>query len=250
MTFNRIIIIILALLSTEAIFGQQITNQNVLAKINTEEVNDVIGIKSTVTNKEGDIKSLRYVQYIINTNLETTQSNRDEQSSRFILNAYESKELNVTSINKNIKDKVTALLLVYDADDKLVAKDRLVIINDNETKKKLKKTIGSQQLNDGISLTGIVTDNTKTKSGRDFYREFFSVYTLRQIKAKQIINIEEKLSLGRNTNIVITADGKIIHQFPARPNTDFIKQMTRVTIEQLNRHIQNIEKQKQLITQY
>jgi len=244
MPFNRIVIIIIILCS-KTIFGQQITNQQVLAKINTEEVNDVINIKSTATNKEGDIKSLRYVLYIIKTNLQTSQSNREEKTNRFILNAYQSKDLEVTSINKNIKDKITALLLIYNEDNKLIGKDRLVVINDNEAKKEVKKVIGSQQVNDGISITGIVTDNTKTKSGRDFYREFFSVYTLRQINAKQIINIEEKLSLGRNTNIVISADGKVIHQFPARRNTDFIKQMTQVTIEQLNRHIQSIERQKQ-----
>lgn len=247
---KQIAILIFGLLFVSVFYAQQITNQDVIAKIKIEQVGETINIKGTATNTTEVIKSLRYNMLVIKKNLETSNLSRSEQDGRFTLTANASKELSLSTINRNIKDKVTVLLLIYDSQNKLLGKDRLVVLNDDEKKENKNVVIGSQKVNDGITLRGVVIDDTKTKSGRDFYTLFFSRYNLSQIKAKQIINIEERLSLGRNTNIIIEVDRTIIHQFPARPNRDFLKQMVEATMTNLVRYLQNIEKQKTLIKQY
>lgn len=248
MSIKKYITLIFSLLGLQLFYGQQLTNKDVVAKIKTEEVNDLINIKATANNTQDDIKSLRYEMVVVKTNPETNNISRSKQSGSFILEAFKTKELSTVSINKNGKDKITILLFIYGAQDKLLGKDRIVAINDDEPAKGVKQQAKVEK--DGAFIRGIVTDNTKTKSGRDFYRKFYSEYLLANINAKQIINIEEKLSLGRNTNIIITADGKQIHQFPARPNTDYITQMAAITFAQFNRYKQEIKNQKTSITQY
>ena len=98
----------------------QVTNKDVVAKIKTEEISELIKITSTVTNNTDVIKSLRYVAYVFKENPQSKNVSRNEQSGRFVLQGNEQKILCTTNINRKIKDKVTAVLLIYDSDDDIV----------------------------------------------------------------------------------------------------------------------------------
>lgn len=230
-------------------FHAQITNKEIVAKIVTTKVDeDFIKIDAKANSNTDIVYSLRYIMSVIKTNPETLNSNKNEQSGRFVLQSYQEKILSTTTINQNIKDKVTVLLLVYDTNDNLVAKDRLVVLNDNKIKKQPK--VNPPKEDDYVGLRGIVTENTKTKPGHDFYRLFYSNYTLKKINGKRIVKVNEKISLGRNTVIEVKIDNTIVHQFFVRPTRDFLIKESERAIYRVSKFFINLEKQKAYIKNY
>jgi len=98
---------------------------------------------------------------VIKTNRETSNTSRSQQSGRFVLESNETKEVATTSINQNIKDKVTVLLLIYDTEDKLLGKDRFVVLNDDSSEQmKEVVVVTPPKEDDYVGFRGIVTDNT------------------------------------------------------------------------------------------
>ncbi|MBJ6369588.1 CsgE family curli-type amyloid fiber assembly protein [Snuella sedimenti] len=222
----------------------QVTNKEIVAKIKFENVDDFINIKGTATNTLDVIKSLRYIMHVIKTNKKTSNISKSTQEGRFTLLASESKELSSATINQNEKDKVTIILLIYDDEDVLLGKDRLVLLNNDSPPTKV------QMPNDGIEILGIVTEDTKTKAGRDFYEFFYSMYNLNQIKGSKIVNISERLSLGRNTIIQISIDNSVVDEFFVKPNQEYLEQKAKLSIRKVFKYFQDIKKQKKYITQY
>ncbi|AXT19317.1 hypothetical protein D7030_13135 [Flavobacteriaceae bacterium AU392] len=250
MSLKKHIILVVGLLFSLSFYAQQITNQEVIAKIETESIDDIINIKGIAISNTEVFKSLRYVMYVIKTNPVNSNTSRGEHQGRFTLLPNEAKQLGFTGINKNTDDKVTVILLIYDDNDKLIGKDRRVALNDDEAEKKTIQLVDEKKENDGVKIIAIVTESTKTKPGRDFYNYFSSSYRLSQISGKGSIHILEKLSLGRNTTIDVLVDNKVVNSFFVRPNQEYLEQMTTITIQNIRRHFQNLEKQKNYITQY
>ncbi|GGI58174.1 CsgE family curli-type amyloid fiber assembly protein [Winogradskyella haliclonae] len=248
--FNKLFVLFFCLLFSGNIYSQ-ITNQEVVAKIKTEAISELIKIDVTATNNTDLIKSLRYVSYVYKKNPRTNNVSRNEQSGRFVLQATEKKILASTTVNNVTKDKVTVVLLIYDSDNQLVAKDRLVVINNNE--EQIKKTVlNSPELaEDGYAgFRGIITEDTKTKPGRDFFIEFSSAYRLNQINGKEIVKIKEKFSFGRNTIMEVIIGNTIVHRFFVNPKRDFILEQTKIAIKNVLRYFVTLEKNKSLIRQY
>ncbi|WP_165764788.1 CsgE family curli-type amyloid fiber assembly protein [Winogradskyella aurantia] len=230
----------------------QITNKDVVAKIKTEKVLDLITITGTVESKTPVIKSLRYVMYVYKENPETSNVSKNEQSGRIVLQPNDRKELSQTRINQNTKDKVTVLLLVYDLDDYLVAKDRLVVLNDDEKGKKV-ITVEEDDANENEGFTGfrgIVIEDTKTKPGRDFYLDFYSNYRLKGINGKEVVKITEQFSFGRNTIMEVSVGGTIVYRFFVQPTRDFIEKQSDQAIIAVAKRLIALENQKNFIRQY
>jgi hypothetical protein len=140
--------------------------------------------------------------------------------------------------------------LVYDTEDNLLGKDRLVVLNDdisNKTEKDREEVVAKED--DYVGFRGIVTEQTKTKPGHDFYKQFYSEYLLRGINGKRVVKIIESISLGRNTVIEIRIDNTLVHQFNVVPRTDFLKQQSNLAIILVSRYFQELEKQQALINQ-
>ncbi|WP_370391500.1 CsgE family curli-type amyloid fiber assembly protein [uncultured Winogradskyella sp.] len=232
------------------ILSAQITNQEIVAEIKTEEVLDLITVTGVVKSKTEIIESLRYVMYVYRENLETSNVSKNEQSGRVVLDPNASKELSKTTINKTIKDKVTVLLMIYDLDDKLVAKARSVILNDDEEKEKPEVKQLAEQEREYIGLRGIVMEETKTKPGRDFYIDFYSNYRLRGINGKEVVKITEQFSFGVNTIMEVSVGGKVVYRFFVQPTSDYIKKQSQQAIIAVARQLMALENQKNLIRQY
>ncbi|WP_345008064.1 CsgE family curli-type amyloid fiber assembly protein [Snuella lapsa] len=214
-----------------------------MAKIKFENVDDFISVKGTATNTLDVIKSLRYSMHVIKANNKTSNTSKSTQEGRFTLLANETKELSGTTINQDEKDKVIVILLIYDDEDVLLGKDRLVLSNNNVP-------VEAKIPNDGIEILGIVTEDTKTKAGRDFYEFFYSMYNLNQIKGSKIVKISERLSLGRNTIIQISIDNSVVDEFFVKPNQEYLEQRAKLSIRKVFKYFQDIKKQKKYITQY
>ena len=104
--------------------------------------------------------------------------------------------------------------------------------------------------NEGIQLYGLVTETTKTKPGRDFYDFFYQKYQLSQNPENKIIEIDEMISFGRTTRIMVKIENQIIFQFFSRPKLDYLEEMAENALQRVNRYFQDLRKQKQQIMQY
>ncbi len=266
-----ILFLLVAVLTGNIMFGQSY-NKEVEAKISMSNNNEFIEITGIAFNKSEITQSLRYVLSVIKKNAENSNSSKNDQSGRIVLKPSEKNELSKTTINADAKDRIIILLLIYDLDDKLVGKDRVVINDTNEpeentlqnimednkllveTKKNNNESPNSEDVNqearDGIELTGIVTENTKTKPGRDFYKLFYSNYSSKNIKGSRVVNINEVQAFGINTKIEIKIDNTVVWEFFARPKYDYLKSMAEIAVQRVNAYFQNMERNAQIVRRY
>lgn len=259
MNFKSKIAIICTILLATINYAQNF-NESVEAKIRVSEVEDAIEITGTAYNKTEINQSLRYELSIIKKNPENGNLSKNNQNGRFVIAPGEKKELATTRINKSEKDQVIVLLLIYNLDDELVGKDRFAR-NENtqqtqqeNIKKKIQELEDSKDVSesdeDGISLTGIVIENVKTKPARDFYKLFYSEYMLTDLKTKKIIRVDEELQMGNSTIIKVFVDDKMIFQFFVNPNKEYLKSKSKQTIQIIGRYLAYLQKNKEVFQHY
>lgn len=266
---NLLLLMFLVFIAVNTMYSQ-IYNEKVEAKIQMNTNNEFLEISGTALNKTEITQSLRYVLSVIKKNDQNSNSSKNDQSGRVVLQASEKLDLSKTSINKDVTDRIIILLLIYDFKDNLLGKDR-VVINDNpeaeknafqniieDNKMLLKSETGqisinedvNQEARDGIELTGIVTENTKTKPGRDFYKLFYSNYSSKNINGSKVVSINELMAFGTNTKIQISIDNTVVWEFFARPKYDYLKSMAEVAVQRVNAYFQNMERNAQIVRRY
>ena len=225
-------------------FYSQTKEVEVKAKIVLEDVEGNIKITGTAENLTDIIQSLTYKLSVIKKNIKTENRSTNAQEGVFTLEANENKNLSTTQINRSSEDEIIILLLFYDENNQIVSKDRVVISDE----KKNDKVIILEE--DGFDLTGIVTDDTKTKIGKDFYDSFYYLYRDYNLNAKQIVKISEELSFGRNTKIVIMIENDVVFEFLARPDEEFLEAMAKTALYETYQFLKKLENEKKFITQY
>lgn len=103
---------------------------------------------------------------------------------------------------------------------------------------------------DGFELIGIITDDTKTKAGKDFYDIYYFKYNDVRINSKKIVTVSEELSFARNTKIIISIDNNVVFEFLVNPDEEFLTMAADDSIRTTYIYLKNLEKQSQYITQY
>jgi len=222
----------------------QFTNTQVIAKIKTERIDDIVSVSAEAVNSTEVYKSLKYTFSIFRTDSDNKVTKND-QEGRFTLEANEQKNLATTSIGIDESDKIVILLLVYE-EETIVGKDRIAF-NEEANKKKKEEEYTED---DGIELKGIVIEETKTKPGKDFYEFFYNSYTLNRINGSKIVGVYEKLSFGRSTIIQVKIEDKVIHEFLGKPDIEYLEQMSKVAIRRVYKYFKDLKKQKRDIFQY
>lgn len=240
----------------------QIYNTEVEANINMENNGDMYQITGSAVNKTASNQSLRYVLSVIKNGQNNSNTSKNDQSGRFILEIGQKKNLSTTTINADDKDRVIILLLIYDEVDKPLGMDRVVINGTEEDieKERLENVERERTVNvspdainkaeDGVILRGIVTEETKTKPGRDFYRMFYSLYTTNNINGEEIVNIKETLSLNNNTKIEISVANETVLEFFVRPQEEYLKTMSEVAIKRVYWYLQKYKENKNIQKHY
>lgn len=240
----------------------QIYNTEVEANINMENNGDMYQITGSAVNKTASNQSLRYVLSVIKNGPNNSNTSKNDQSGRFILEIGQKKNLSTTTINADDKDRVIILLLIYDEVDKPLGMDRVVINGTEEDieKERLENVERERTVNvspdalnkaeDGVILRGIVTEETKTKPGRDFYRMFYSLYTTNNINGEEIVNIKETLSLNNNTKIEISVANETVLEFFVRPQEEYLKTMSEVAIKRVYWYLQKYKENKNIQKHY
>ncbi len=103
---------------------------------------------------------------------------------------------------------------------------------------------------DGFMLRGIITDDTKTKVGKDFYDRYYYKYNDIGINAEKIVTIGEEYSFARNTAITISIDNEVIYEFLARPDDEFLDAVAEESVNATFTYLKEKEKQRKYFTQY
>lgn len=194
-------------------------------------------------------QSLRYVLSVISTPDGESTAKTSKKEEVFGLDPFESKILAETTIARLDSTKIIVLFLIYNDQDKLIGKARWVQNEINNIAPVIVTKDELSRFKDPI-LSGMVTEDTRTKSGRDFHKLFYTEYFLSQLNAEEIISVKELLALGRNTKIEVKIGSTLINQFIVQPNEDFLKSMVKNTMANIYRYLQNKKNIDLLIERY
>lgn len=123
------------LLVSSVLMGQISVPQNqIKAKIDVEKIEDNFKITGMAENLTDVIKSASYRLSVIKNNDKSNNQSNNAQVGLFTLEPNEVKKLSTTQVNVSADDEVIVLLLFYDEDKEIIAKDRVVL---GEEKKKM-----------------------------------------------------------------------------------------------------------------
>ena len=205
---------IILMLSIQTVFSKVVYTE-VKAKIDIENVEDVLSITGTVENLKSEFKNISFKLAVIKTNKSGSNKANNAQDGRVTLEPLQKVTLSTTQINATKDDQITIILFIYDEKDAVIGKDKIVIGDQAEP------NVGIVKPKDGLEIIGIVSNDTKTKLGNDYYDLFFSEYNKLKISSPKTISIAEELTYGRTTKISVNIEGEIIDEFIARPDEDF-----------------------------
>lgn len=232
------------LLITQDVSAQAVYKE-VKAKIDIEKIENMLSVTGTAENLKSSFKNIVFKLSVFKTNNSNSNKSNNAQDGRITLEPKQKVTLSQTQVNVNKEDQVIILLLIYDEDNNIIGKDRIAIGGNEEESK-----IVALKPKDGLEMIGIISNDTKTKLGNDFYDLFYSELNKLKTSSPKTVSVQEELTFGRTTKIIINVDGEIIDEFIARPDEDFLKYMAELTSSRVFKYFKNIEKQNKEITQY
>jgi hypothetical protein len=224
--------------------SSQTVYKEVKAKIEVEEVENILSVTGTAENLKAVYKNISFKLSVFKKNKSNDNKSSNMQDGRMTLEPINKVILSKTQINRGKDDQIIVLLLIYDENNVIIGKDRVVFGQEEEPKVSVLKP------NDGLEMIGIISNETKTKLGNDFYDFFYSEFSKLKINSNKIIYVQEELTFGRTTKITVNIDGEIIEEFIARPEEDFLKYMSQTASSKVFKYFKNIEKQNKSIMQY
>ena len=224
--------------------SSQTVYKEVKAKIEVEEVENILSVTGTAENLKAVYKNISFKLSVFKKNKSNDNKSSNMQDGRMTLEPINKVILSKTQINRGKDDQIIVLLLIYDENNVIIGKDRIVFGQEEEPKVSVLKP------NDGLEMIGIVSNETKTKLGNDFYDFFYYEFSKLKINSNKIIYVQEELTFGRTTKITVNIDGEIIEEFIARPEEDFLKYMSQTASSKVFKYFKNIEKQNKSIMQY
>ena len=205
---------------------------------------EILGVAKNLTEAT---YSLHYELSVI-TSSGNNNSSKNSQTGRFALEPFETRELSSTTVSINPEQRTIILLMIYNDDDEVMGTDRIVYDEKSEENKEAR--LSYENRNEGIELSSIVIQRTKTKPGKDFYDFFYQQYSLNPVEGNKMIKIEEMISFGRTTKIMVKVDDRVIYEFFARPKLDYLKEQATTALKQVNRYMEYLKNRSEKISQY
>lgn len=260
LAFRKFMFFILSLLFVTSAFAQ-LYNKEVEAKIEIENNHEFIIVSGTGYNKTAIDQSLRYVFSVIRTKSEDGNQIKDDVTNYFTLSPSEKKNLHNLVVKSDETDRIIFLLLIYDLNDDIKGKDRVVFNENTDSIEQGEVTISrepttkvisnssfdvDERNRDGVVLRGIVLNETKTKPGQDFYNFFYSKYSLNDINADKIVVIKEMFAMGITTQIQVVVGDTPVFEFIAQPRSDFLKAASDVAIARVSNYLEQSKKQERI----
>jgi hypothetical protein len=175
---------------------------------------------------------------------------RAESSNNVVLQPNAQLTIASEIFNRNETDQITFVLLLYDDKDKLIGRDRKVVLNDKEAEQKTEEVVKSEDDIYAGLLRGIITEDTKTKPGRDFYIEFSSLYRLQQINGIEVVKVFERFSFVRINIMEVQVGNTFVHRFFTQPRREFLQEQAKIAIVGVSRYFANLERNKNYVRRY
>lgn len=221
----------------------QIYNTKVAGQISLVDKGQYYELQGTAINKTPLVYSLRYVLSVINNEPDTGY--KKDAKERFILPPNGQKEFKGPIVPKGGTEKLILLLLVYDSEDTLLGMDRVVLNGDgSEDVEKIvirKEALLSQTGDGGFTLRGLISDETKTKFGRDFFRIFEDRYRNGTYKGTKIVTIKETFALANTTKIQVLIGNEKFLEFVLPPKNDVIEEYAKQSYIEVIKYFQRSE---------
>jgi hypothetical protein len=234
---------LLVFFSLQKTYSQAVYKE-VKAKIEVEKIENMLSVRGTVENLKSEYKSISYKLTVFKKNKYNSNSSKNAQDGRIILDPQQKVILSKTQINEGKDDQIILLLIIYDENNVIIGKDRIEMGVDDESK------VGEVKPNDGLEMMNIVSNDTKTKLGNDFYELFYKEFSKLKIKTNKIVSVQEEMTFGRTTKIMVSVDGELINEFISKPDEDFMKYMAEMVSDNVFKYFKNIEKQNKSIMRY
>lgn len=223
-TLHHIILLIL-IFTIQNINAQEDTS-NITSKIESNFTEGQLMLKATATNHSDSYAELNYLFVSIKKGGSGNLSN-NKQSGKFTLKPDETKMLSQISVNIQKNDAVKVFLYIKDEQtDKLLSKDSLEINAKNfETK------ISQVNEDEIFELKGLTIDQTKTKTGKDFYDMFYLEYSKLPEKISNAVTISELPTMGRGSQISLEIEDKTLYSFVANPNEEYLAEQANLSMK-------------------
>lgn len=244
MRIFSILFIFMTFLMSPQVVSSQIEYKEVKAKLEVEKIENMLSVTGTVENLKTEFKNISFKLSVFKTNKSNSNNSKNAQDGRVTLEPIQKVALSKTMVNVGSEDQIILLLLIYDENNAIIGKDRIVIGEDKKSK------TGALKPKDGLEMIGIVSNDTKTKLGSDFYDFFYSEFSKLKINSNKIVTVQEELTFGRTTRILVNVDGEIVNEFITRPDEDFLKYMAETSSAKVFKYFKDIEKQNKSIFQY
>ncbi|MBT8393852.1 MAG: hypothetical protein HKO81_05945 [Flavobacteriaceae bacterium] len=256
--------------------SSQELNTRIVAELNVETVDKISFFTAKVSNKSDYYFNLKYNFSVLvlnenyaslkesleeflkspNSEKKTLNDFLQEQEQKkydskgfkeefFTLSPFETKDLYKVSVEVDTERKIIVLFLVLDNDNQIISKNRIVL-NENENNKRENEV----ESNNKFQILGLVVEDTKTKSGKDFYDRFFFHYNYSNIKGNQVVKVQEMFSFRRTTRLIISIGDNVIAEFFAYPNEEYIEEMAKQSVQRVYKYFENKKKEKLYISPY
>jgi hypothetical protein len=125
-------IVFVLLLFTAILYGQ-VPQDKIKARLEVVKIEGNVKITGTAENLTDVIRSAAYRMSVIKSNNKSNNQSNNDQVGVFTLQPNELQKLSTSQINLSEDDEVIVLLLFYDENKQIIAKDRVVL---GEEKKK------------------------------------------------------------------------------------------------------------------
>ena len=222
-------ILIFALIMTFQVVFSQNENQldSIKAQIKFTKTDNIVNIYGTAINTSDALQSdLGYTILVLKKNREKIKG-KTLQSGKFSLMNNKSKILSKHQVNIDHNERIVVYLYLKQ-NEKTIAKDSLSI-QSVEKKYSLNKIEEKD-----IEFNGLIVENVMTKLGKDFYDYFNQVKMLNNINYPFNMIINEKPALGgRNSEVNIVVDDKLVYRFRTRPNDEYLYTQAKIANKQI-----------------
>lgn len=196
----------------------------VTSKIEVDQDENRIVLKPVVQNTSNLYLEYNYL-LLVKKNDPQNNLSINRQNGKFTLNPGDVKTLSYLQINSSKNQKITALLYIRDEEEnRLITKDSVELGQINAS-----EPVDESEL----MIHGMVVDESKTKLGKDFYDDFYSVYNQYPDKFSFIITITELPFRGMTSKIQVRVNQNIVHEFLSNPDEEYLTQQVQVSLGKL-----------------
>ena len=180
-------------------------------------------------------------RFTLHLNKKGSNSASNTQSGTVTALPAQTQHLSDAQVNITSQDYFKALLLVY-LDGQIVAQDSFVTGT-----KPIVTTKPQSDLNnsgDELEIDGLIIDETRSKTARDFYDFFYSKWIAPPGAKDYSIKIRELPSRGRVARITVEVNDRALYTRVLQPRLEVVENMALQAINIIRNHLQQNESLK------